>query len=213
MNARIVIADDHELVREGLRRVLSAHPDWEICAEAVDGHDAVEQARLQRPNIAILDYSMPQLNGLEATRQIREALPDTEVLILTMHESESLIHEVLAAGARGFMLKSDVGHELVHAVESLLRHKPFFTAHVSELVLQGYLSPDVGSMGRETLTPRERQIVQLVAEGKSSKEISRVLNLSLKTVETHRTNILRKLDLNSLSELVRYAVRNKIIEA
>jgi DNA-binding NarL/FixJ family response regulator len=212
MNARILIADDHEVVREGLRRVLSAHPDWEICAEAVDGHDAVEQARLQRPNIAILDYSMPQLNGLEATRQIRQALPDTEVLILTMHESESLVREVLAAGARGFMLKSDAGRALVHAVESLLRHKPFFTASVSELVLRGYLGSGNGA-AHGLLTPRERQIVQQVAEGKSSKEISRELSVSAKTVETHRANILRKLDLDSLSELVRYAVRNKIIEA
>jgi len=209
--ARILIADDHELVRVGLRRVLGANPDWEICAEAADGREAVELARAQRPDIAILDYSMPQLNGLEATRQIHQAVPDTEVLILTMNNSESLVREVLAAGARGFMLKSDAGHALVHAVESLLRHKPFFTEQVSELMLQGYLSPSGSARG--PLTPRERQVVQLVAEGKSSKQISRLLDLSVKTVEAHRANILHKLGLNSVTELVRYAVRNKIIEA
>jgi len=212
MKARILVADDHELVRDGLRGVLGMHADWEVCAEAVDGREAVERVKELRPDVAILDYSMPQLNGLEATRQICAAVPETEVLILTMHDSEALVREVLAAGARGFILKSDAGRVLIQAVESLLRHKPFFTAHVSELLLKGYLSPDAGK-GRGPLTPRERQIVQLVAEGRSSKEISRSLNLSVKTVETHRANILHKLDLASVSELVRYAVRNRIIEA
>jgi DNA-binding NarL/FixJ family response regulator len=212
MKARILIADDHELVRDGLRGVLVAHGDWEICAEAVDGREAVERARELRPDVAILDYSMPQLNGLEATRQICAAVPETEVLILTMHDSESLVREVLAAGARGFILKSDARRVLVQAVESLLRHRPFFTEHVSELLLQGYLGPD-GIKGRGPLTPRERQIVQLVTEGRSSKEIARLLNLSVKTVETHRANVLHKLGLESVTDLVRYAVRNKIIEA
>jgi len=212
MKARILIADDHELVRDGLRGVLIAHGDWEICAEAVDGREAVERARELRPDVAILDYSMPQLNGLEATRQICAAVPETEVLILTMHDSESLVREVLAAGARGFILKSDARRVLVQAVESLLRHRPFFTEHVSELLLQGYLGPD-GIKGRGPLTPRERQIVQLVTEGRSSKEIARLLNLSVKTVETHRANVLHKLGLESVTDLVRYAVRNKIIEA
>ncbi len=211
---RILIADDHELVREGLRRVLESHRDWEVCAEAVNGRDAVEKAREFRPDLAILDFSMPELNGIEVTRQICRILPRTEVLVLTMHETESLVRDVLAAGARGFILKSDAGRVLVQAVETLLQHKPFFTAKVSELVLQGYLNPtqtpgdDDGS-----LSPRERQIVQLVAEGKSSKEVADALNISVKTVETHRANVLRKLGLRSVSDLVRYAVRNKIVEA
>lgn len=214
ITARILIADDHELVREGLRRVLGVRPEWEICAAAVDGQDAVEQARKQRPDIAIVDYSMPRLNGLEAARQIRRALPDTEVLMLTMHESEVLVHEVLAAGALGYLLKSDAGTALVQAVEALLRHKPFLTEKVSERVLRGYLHPSPAvSDPSGPLTPRERQIVQLVAEGRSSKEVARALNLSAKTIESHRSNILRKLGLHSISELVRYAVRNNIVEA
>jgi DNA-binding NarL/FixJ family response regulator len=212
--ARILIADDHVLVREGLRRVLAIQPNWEICAEAVDGLDAVEQARQQRPDIAILDYSMPNLNGLEATRRIRQTLPGTEVLLLTMHASEMLVHDVLAAGAHGFMLKSDAGQALVQAIEALLRQETYFTPSVSAMVLQGYLRPDGSTADTSAaLTPRERQIVQLIADGQSSKVIATTLHLSIKTIESHRSNILRKLKLSSLSELVRFAVRNKIIEA
>lgn len=211
MKARILIADDHELVRQGLCRVLDARADWEVCAEAVDGREAVDLACRLKPDVAILDYSMPNLNGLEATRQIRQGAPDTEVLMLTMHESDSLVRDVLAAGARGFLLKSDAGRTLVDAVDALLSHKPFLTANVSELVLHGFLNPGLVE-ARGPLTPREREIVQLVAEGHSSKVIARTLGLSVKTVESHRANVLRKLDLGSVTELVRYAVRNHIVE-
>ena len=209
--ARILIADDHELVRVGLRRILAVHADWEICAEADNGLDAVRQACAMRPDLAILDYSMPHLNGMEATRQIREALPDTEVLVLTMHDSDSLVAEVLAAGAQGFMLKSDIGRELVRAVEAVLRHKPFYTEHVANLVKDGKL----GTSPRRAsgpLSPRERQIVQMIAEGNSTKQIARALDLSPRTVDVHRANLLRKLNLPCVADLVRYALRNNMIE-
>ena len=211
---RLLIADDHALVREGLRRVLEARRDWEVCAEAVNGRDAVAKAREHKPDVVIVDFAMPELNGLEATRQIRAALPRTEVLVLTMHQTESLVRDVLAAGARGFILKDDAGHVLIQAVESLLGRKPYFTAKVSELVLQGYLKP-APAAGEPVgpLTARERQVVQLVAEGKSSKEAAATLGVSAKTIESHRANILRKLGLRSSAELIRYAVRNKIVEA
>ena len=211
---RLLIADDHALVREGLRRVLEARRDWEVCAEAENGRDAVAKAHTFKPDVVIVDFAMPELNGLEATRQIRATLPHTEVLVLTMHESDALVREVLAAGARGFILKSDAGHALIQAIETLLRHQTYFTPKVSELVLQGYLKP-APALGEAAgpLTARERQVVQLVAEGKSSKEAADALGVSAKTVESHRANILRKLGLRSAAELVRYAVRNKIVEA
>jgi len=159
----------------------------------------------------VMDFAMPELNGMEATRQIRAALPGTEVLILSMHESEELVREILAAGARGYVLKSDAGRSLVDALKALAAHQPYFTSRISSLVLAGYLNPQTREPAR--LTPREREIVQLVAEGRSTKEIADVLGISIKTAETHRTNILRKLDLRSASELVRYAIRNKIVEA
>lgn len=210
---RLLIADDHALVREGLRRVLEPRREWEICAEAVNGRDAVALALRHRPDVAIVDFAMPELNGLEATRLIRAELPQCEVLVLTMHETEALVRDVLAAGARGFILKCEAGHILIQAIETLLRRQPYFSARVSELVLQGYLNPaPAAGESAGPLTARERQVVQLVAEGKSSKEIADALGVSVKTVETHRANILRKLDLRSSTDLVRYAVRNKIVE-
>ena len=213
---RLLIADDHELVRQGLRGVLAARRDWEICAEAVTGREAVAKAEQCRPDVAILDFSMPELNGLEAGRQIRRARPQTEVLILTMHESEGLIREVLAAGVRGFVLKTDASKVLIQAIETLLRHRPFFTATVSEVVLDGYLNPEKAEAGQEAaasrLSPREREVVQLIAEGKSTKELADALGISPKTAETHRTNLMRKLNLRSVSEVVRYAIRNKLVE-
>ena len=212
---RILIADDHEMVRQGLRRVIEEQEGWSVCAEANTGREAVEKAKQLRPEIVITDFSMPDLNGLEATRQIRAALPRTEVLILTMHDSEQLVREVLAAGARGYILKTDAGHSLVAAVNALAQHKPYFTSKVSELVLEGFLNPQnpLADEGAGRLTPREREIVQLLAEGKSNKEVAAPLGISVKTAETHRTNIMRKLKLHSMSELVRYAIREKIVEA
>ena len=211
---RLLIADDHELVREGLRKVLEPRREWEVCGEAANGREAVEKAGQLRPDLVIIDFSMPELNGLEAARQIRAALPRTEVIILNMHETDSLVRDVLAVGARGFILKSDAGRVLVQAVEAVLNGKPFFTAKVSEMVLQGYLNPaEPGEGEASRLTPREREIVQLIAEGKSSKEVGARLDISEKTVETHRTNFMRKLGLRSVSDVVRYAVHNKITEA
>lgn len=216
MRPRILIADDHEMVRQGLRRVITDHGQWDIVGEATDGRSAVELARSQRPDVAILDYSMPNLNGLEATRQIRAELPRTEVLVLTMHDAETLVREVLSAGAKGYILKSDAGRVLIEAVEMLLQHRPFFTPQVSELVLSGYLRGGTGAPIADDagggLTPREREVLQLIAEGRSTKDVADVLGLSVKTAETHRTNLMRKLDLHSLADLVKYAIRNKIIE-
>lgn len=212
---KILVADDHEVVRRGVRTVLEAHPGWKVVGEAATGREAVERAREMEPDVVVLDLSMPELNGLEATRQILKAVPKAQVLILTMHESVQVMREVLQAGARGYVLKSDAGRHLVGAVEALNQHKTFFTSKVSQLVLDGFLqNADSGDdfPARGRLTPREREIVQLLAEGKSNKEVGTSLGISTKTAETHRTNIMRKLDLHSISDLVRYAIRNKIVE-
>jgi DNA-binding NarL/FixJ family response regulator len=207
---RILLADDHEMVRQGLRALIEEQRGWEVCGEARTGREAVDKAGELKPDVVIMDFTMPELNGMEATRQIHAALPRTQVLILTMHESEELVREVLAAGARGYMLKSDAGRALVDAIQALADNKPYFTSKVSALVLQGYLNPT--TRVNPTLTPREREIVQLVAEGKSTKEVADKLNISPKTAETHRTNIMRKLNLHSVSGLVRYAIRNRLVE-
>jgi DNA-binding NarL/FixJ family response regulator len=211
---RILLADDHEFVRKGLRTVIQDREDWEVCGEASNGRDAVALADELEPDIVVLDISMPELNGLDAARQILADHPGTEVLILTMHDSEELIKQVLAVGARGYMLKSDASRQLVAAIEALRHHKPFLTSEVNEVVLRGYLDGVEPLKGEGTgeLTPREREIVQLLAEGNSSKEVAAKLNIAVKTVETHRANVMRKLDLHSVTELVRYAIRNNIIE-
>jgi DNA-binding NarL/FixJ family response regulator len=208
---RILIADDHEVVRRGVRVLLEARPGWEICDEAVEGREAVEKAVRLRPDVVILDIGMPLLNGLEAARQIRKAAPQSEVLILTMHDSEQVIREVLAAGARGYVLKTDAGRSLVHAVEALSRHKPFFSSSVAEFVLQGFLDGKAETRDTTSLTQREKEVVQLLAEGKGNKDVATILGISVRTAETHRTNIMRKLGCESFSELVRYAIRNGII--
>jgi DNA-binding NarL/FixJ family response regulator len=213
---RILLADDHDIVRRGLKELLEQQVGWQVCAEAANGREAVELALQHRPHVAVIDLSMPELNGLEATRRIRQSLPDTEVLIFTMHESEELIREVLGAGARGYLLKSDAVRQLIPAVESLSQKKPHFAGRVSEVVLDGFLKGGQVTLEgptSERLTSREREIVQLLAEGKSNKQIARILDLSVKTVETHRTAAMRKLELNSLPDLVRYAIRTQIIQA
>jgi DNA-binding NarL/FixJ family response regulator len=213
---RILLADDHDIVRRGLKDLLQQRVGWQVCAEAANGREAVELALQHQPHVAVIDLSMPELNGLEATRRIRQSLPETEVLIFTMHESEELIREVLGAGARGYLLKSDAVRQLIPAVESLSQKKPYFAGRVSEVVLDGFLKGgQVALEGptAERLTSREREVVQLLAEGKSNKQIARVLDLSVKTVETHRTAAMRKLELSSLPDLVRYAIRMQIIQA
>jgi len=212
---RILLADDHSLLRRGLKSILEAQPGWEICAEAHTGRDAVTKASQLRPDVVILDVCMPELNGIEATRQIRKASPRSEVLILSVHDSNYLAREVIDAGARGYLLKSDSDRELVAAVESLANHKPFFTAHATEMMLSGYTGDPGQNADREAsqrLTAREREIVQLLAEGKTSKEVASVLNISTKTAETHRAHIMRKLEFHSVGEVVRYAVRNQLID-
>lgn len=209
---RILLADDHEIVRRGLRQLLEDHEGWTVCGEAVTGRQAVEMARELVPNLVILDLTMPELNGLEATRQIRKELPSTEVLMFTMHESEQLIGEVLAAGAKGYLLKSDASRSIVAAVEALAQGKPYFNLNVSAALLDSFLRSQ--KQEREALadplTAREREIVQLLAEGKSNKHIATLLAISLKTVETHRASIMRKLDAHSVVDIVRYAMRNKL---
>ncbi len=214
--ARVLIADDHEVVRRGIRSLLENQPSWEVCGEAVTGREAVEKTIQLTPDVVVLDVGMPELNGLEAARQILKVLPHTEILILTMHDSTQLIHEVLAAGARGYVLKSDAGRDLVAAVDALCRHKPFFAPSISGVVLDGFRKNANGASAptsADPLTAREREILQLLAEGKSNKDVATILGISVKTAETHRTNVMRKLELHSVSELVRYAIRNSIIEA
>jgi DNA-binding NarL/FixJ family response regulator len=213
---RILLADDHSLMRRGLKSILGARPEWEVCAEAHTGREAVAKASQLRPDVVILDVCMPELNGIEATRQIRKISPRSEVLILSVHHSSYLIREVLDAGARGYILKSDSDKELVAAVECLAKHKPFFTGYATELLLQGC----PGGAGdthsdlqmSQRLTSREREIVQLLAEGKTSKEVAASLNISAKTAETHRAHIMRKMEFHSVGEIVRYAVRTQIID-
>jgi DNA-binding NarL/FixJ family response regulator len=213
---RILVADDHEVVRQGLRALLQTQPGWEVVWEAGTGREAVEIAKRVKPDVTVLDLSMPDMNGLEATRQILGHDSQSEVLILTMHESEQLIRDVLDAGARGYVLKSDAGRDLVAAVDALRQHKLFFTSKVASMVLAEYLkvkreSQNGSSSSSSLLSPREREIVQLLAEGKTNKEVSVTLNISVKTAETHRHHIMQKLELRSIADLVHYAIRNHIV--
>ncbi|MGH9497915.1 MAG: response regulator [Terriglobales bacterium] len=216
MKVRILIADDHEVVRRGLCTLLQSHEGWEICGEATDGRVAVEKAKELKPDVVIVDIGMPSLNGLAATRQLVQQDPRCKVIVLTITDSDQVIREALDAGARGFVLKSDAARDLVAAVEALQRNRMFFTPRVNDMVLAGFL--DRGGGARNTpprlphLTPREREVIQLLAEGKSSKEVASVLNLSTKTAETHRSNIMRKLGFHSIRDLVVYAVKNNIIQ-
>ena len=210
---RIVIVDDHAVVRRGVRALLESQPGWEVAGEAVTGREAVDLAKRLYPDIVVMDLSLPELNGLDAARQILKDSPRTEVLVLTMHHSEELVRNVLQAGARGYVLKSDADASLIAAVQNLRDHKPFLTSTVTEFVLDDYVQraeDDVVNAG--TVTPREREIIQLLAEGKSNKETASALSVSVKTVEAHRANIMRKLRLRSVSDLVRYAIRNKIVQ-
>ena len=211
---RILIADDHDVARGGIRSLLEDHSGWEICGEAKDGREAVDFSSQLKPDVVLLDIGMPGLNGLDAARQILAANPQISILILTMHDSEQVVREVLAVGARGFLLKSDSGRELVSAVEALQNHRTFFTTRVTQMVLEGYLHPSQRSEQptRHILTPREREVIQLLAEGKTTKEVAATLRLSVKTAETHRTNLMRKLNLHSVADLTLYAVRNSIVQ-
>jgi DNA-binding NarL/FixJ family response regulator len=212
---RILIADDHSVVRAGLRTLLESRSGWEVCAEASDGRDAVEKATKHKPDVAVLDIGMPLLNGVDATRRIRTSCPDTEILILTMHESDDLVQQVVEAGARGYILKDDADRILLAAVDALRLHKPYFSTRVSSALDLEEISAS-SSYGakpqRYRLTPREREILQLLAEGKANKEVASLLGISVNTAEAHRANIMLKLDLHSVAELVHYAIRNNIVK-
>jgi DNA-binding NarL/FixJ family response regulator len=208
---RILIADDHQVVRSGLRAILEAHEGWQIVAKTANGKEAIDKALATKPDVAIIDYSLPVMNGLEAARQIRARIPSAEVLVFTMHNSDVLVGELLAAGARAYLLKSEAREQLVAAVESLAGHKAFFTATVSERLRDTFVASHQ-SKKDTTLSPRERVVVQLIAEGNSNKKISNLLNLSIKTIETHRAAAMRKLNVSSTAGLVRYAIRNNLIE-
>ena len=208
---RILLADDHAVVRRGLRALLEAQQDFEVCAEASNGREAVELALQHKPDVAVLDLSLTQLNGIEVTRQIRKETPETEVMIFTLHDNEAEIRDVLHAGARGYVLKSEADEQIVRAVESLSRHHAFFSDHVSETLLDSFVEQSGPGSNGSLLTNREREVVQLIAEGNSNKKIAYLLSISVKTVETHRSASMRKLDIHSTAELVRYAVRNKLI--
>lgn len=217
MTTRILIADDYPLFRKGVREVLESQPRYEVVGEAATGREAVAMTRRLKPHVVVLDVSMPELGGLEATREILKAVPETEVLILTMHESENLVHRVLEAGARGFVLKTDADPMLLEAVEAVRQHRAYFTSKIAAMVLDSYLKRGKRLVGEKSspheLTSRERQIVQLLAEGKSNKEIASMLSIALHTVVTHRSNIMHKLEVHSVTDLVRYAIRNNLMSA
>ena len=213
---RILLADDHKVVRHGTRALLSTIPEWEIVGEADNGRDAVSLTAELKPDIVILDIAMPELNGLDAARQIKKISPETEVLIFTAQEAEELVHDVFDSGARSYIMKTDAADHLIDAIKALSEHKHFFTSRISEIVFARYIQgkkPLEGTPEKSRITDREREVVQLLAEGKSSKEVAAVLGISVRTVETHRAAIMKKLGLKSFSELIRYAVRNKIVEA
>ena len=210
---RILIADDHEVVRRGIAAQISQRPGWQVVAEATNGVDAVTLALDLKPDLMVLDLTMPELNGLAAASRILASWPEARILILTVHESEQLVREVIAAGAQGYVLKSDAGRILMAALETLLEDGSFFTPKFGRLVLDGYLrTPSASEEPTGAFSMREREIVQLLAEGKSNKEVATALGISVKTAETHRSNIMRKGGFSSLAELVRYAIRNRIIE-
>ena len=210
MVTRILIADDHDVVRSGVRTILEGHEGWQVIGEARNGKEAIDQAVAARPDVVILDYGLPLVNGVEATRQIRGRVPGIEVLIFTMHDTDSLVRDVLEAGARGFLLKADAKQFLIAAVESLAAHRPFFTAKVSETLLETYLSKE--GTKQSVLSSREKAVVQLIAEGKTNKQIADILSVSTKTVESHRALSLRKLNLDTTAALIRYAIKNKLVE-
>jgi len=213
---RILIADDHDVMRQGTQSVIEREPGWEVCGFASTGREAVAKAAELEPDIVIMDMTMPELNGLDAAIQIKRHAPKTEILMFTGHATDELIREVFEAGVKSFISKAEAHTYLVEAIKSLARHKPFFTNEVSEILFANILyraegSPDAAEPGQR-LSLREREIVQLIAEGNSNKAIAQDLSISVRTAETHRASILRKLNLNSVAALVRYAVRNKLIE-
>ncbi len=210
---RILLAEDHTVVRQGLRKVLEERPEWQVVAEAGDGREAVRLAELVVPDVAILDIAMPLLNGIEATRQITRRVPGTRIVVLSMYADEAYVTQILQAGAAAYLLKDSADVDLIHAVDEVSRGKSFFSPAIARVMLDDYVrqGPDKGSSRYESLSEREREIFQLLAEAKTNKEIASLLNVSPKTVETHRGHIMEKLDLHSAAEIVLYAVRQGVI--
>jgi two-component system response regulator NreC len=217
IKTRILIADDHALMRDGLKLLLEKEPGWEVCGVAKTGKEAVHQAKELRPDIIVLDMSMPELTGLEAARQIKKALPETELLIFTANENEEVVRQVFDVGAKSYIRKADAPSHLLDAIKSLRQHKPFFTSRVAEVLFAKFLDRSSGEGRSETkdkaLSDREREVIRLLGEGKSNKETAAALGISPRTVEVHRAAVMKKLGLNSFSELIRYAIRNGIIES
>ncbi len=214
---RILLVDDHHVVRRGVAALIAdARREWEVCGEASTGREAVAAVPRLKPDIVVMDISMPDMTGLDATRAILKANPGVEILMLSVHDSEQMVHDVVAAGARGYILKRDAGNELIAALEAVQQHKLYFTSKVSEVILHGYLTRGQEAEAPEApfsrLSSREREIIKLVAEGKANKQIAHILSISIKTVESHRANIMEKLDLHSVTDLVRYAIRNNLVE-
>lgn len=209
--ARLMLVDDHEVVRQGVRSLIEGVPEWTVCAETGNSEDAVRMAAEAKPDIIILDISMPNVSGIDLIAEFRKILPRVEILVLTMHDSERIVAQVLRAGARGYLLKSDGGEKLIEAVAALSLNHTYFSASVSETLLQSYLESDAGAQ-HEQLTPRERQIVKLVAEGNSNKRIALILKVSTKTVETHRSSAMRKIGAKSSADLALYAARNELVQ-
>jgi DNA-binding NarL/FixJ family response regulator len=216
MTLRILVVDDHDIIRRGLKQLLTSRQGWEVCGEAKTGREAVALAEQLQPDIVVMDVSMPELDGLEAARKVHKLFPKMEILILTLHFSDQLVRDIVAAGARAYILKSDAARDLVVGVEALANQQTFFTPRAADVLLNAFSRKnsqlDLRVLNRSRLTPREREIVKLLAEGKTSREAALALGISVKTAETHRANIMRKLEVHSVSEVVRYAVQNHIIE-
>jgi DNA-binding NarL/FixJ family response regulator len=209
---RVLIADDHEIVRHGVRDLVSGHSGWEVCGEAADGQEAVALALKTQPNVAVLDVGLPRLNGVTATRLIRKGSPRTRVLLFTMHEDEETVYEALAAGARGYLLKTEGDQQLEEAITALGAGRPYFSSAVTQFLLDASLTERKRSL-LESFTTRELEVAQLIAEGYSNKSIARQLAISVKTVESHRAAVLRKAEVHTAAEFVRFAIRHNLIRA
>lgn len=213
---RILIADDHELVRRGLRATLEDRPGWEVVGEAGDGEEAIKLSLKLRPDLLVLDVNMPKQNGLEVARALQERAPKIRVLVLTVHDSAQIVREIMQAGAKGYLLKSEAGKDLPTAVETVMQDQPFLTPSVTNIVLDTFLKSAPKPAAPETppvpLSTRENEVIKLLAQGHSNKDVARQLGISVKTVDTHRTNLMRKIGLHSITELVRYAIRNGLVE-
>lgn len=212
---RILIADDHALIREGTRGVIAQQPGWEVCGQAATGREAVAQALALKPDVVVIDMTMPELNGLEAAFQIKRALPETEIAMLSGYASEDLIRSAFEAGVKSFIVKTETEEFLVEAIKALASHRPFLTDRVSQILVSTLTDPpqaDRPGAGAIELSAREREILHLIAEGKSNKEVASALDISVRTAENHRASVLRKLNLESVADVVRYAIRNKMID-